>query len=107
MRMPPGLSSKIWGCSCCSSVMACSTSAWKVGPLMSHLFPPSWPRPMRLQLAMPGRFGVGDGTGTGAVVGAGVGDDDALGEDLLPPHDGSRVADATSASPAARRRVPT
>src|SRR5204863_9370714 len=36
-----------------------STSAWNVSPLMSQRLPPSWPRPMRPQLAMPGRLGVG------------------------------------------------
>src|SRR4051812_12814808 len=102
---PPGLSSKMEGCSRCSSATACSTSVWNVGPLVSQRFPPSWPRPMRPQLAIPGRLGVGTGVGVGAAVGAGEGDDDAAG-DLLLPHDG-RTAAALRATATANRRVPT
>src|SRR3954463_5295339 len=92
MTRPPGLSSKIEGCSRSSSEMACSTSPWNVGPLMSQRLPPSWPRPMRLQLALPGGLGGGEGRGVGAAVGAGVGDDEAAG-DLLLPHAGRSAAD--------------
>ena len=52
--------------------MACSICASKCGPLRGQ-FPFKVPRPIREQLAWPGRVGEGGGGAVGAALGAGVG----------------------------------
>jgi hypothetical protein len=39
---------------------------------------------MRVQLAIPGRFGLGIGVGVGTAPGVGLGDDPAVGDLLFP-----------------------